>query len=201
MQVLRTESPVLEVSELAYATQEGKLLAKGISFQLHLGETLLVGGANGAGKSTLLRVLVGQHRPLKGTLTHRLPASSIAYIPQLQNTEFHLPLCLGDLLPTTDISAISEWGLLEPSQLALAWNTASGGERKRALLTRALLQHCSVLILDEPFNHLDRESKIQIQKALSRFIAAGDKSLIVVSHDVPPDWQRLKSIRLGDDEC
>ncbi|MEZ4749617.1 MAG: ATP-binding cassette domain-containing protein [Bdellovibrionota bacterium] len=199
---LPTNDPLLiEASELAYATPEGRLLAKGISFQLNRGETLLIEGPNGAGKSTLLRVLVGQHRPLKGTLAHRLPASDIAYIPQLQNTEFHLPLCLGDLLPTDDVDAICRWGLLEATHLKLAWNTASGGERKRALLTRALLQGCSVLILDEPFNHLDRDSKVQIQKALTEFIANADKALIVVSHEVPSDWQRLKPVRLGDNAC
>ncbi|MCB0417179.1 MAG: ATP-binding cassette domain-containing protein [Bdellovibrionales bacterium] len=201
MQAPTNDSAVLEVSELAYATPEGKLLGKGISFQLNQGETLLVEGPNGAGKSTLLKVLVGQHRPLKGTLTHHLPTSQIAYIPQLQNTEFHLPLCLGDLLPTSDLAAIADWGLLEASQLSLAWNTASGGERKRALLTRALLQKCTTLILDEPFNHLDRESKVQIQRALSRFISSGDKALIVVSHEVPNDWQRLKRLVLGESAC
>src|SRR5690606_37113443 len=112
--------------------------------------------------------------------------------PQLQNVAFHLPLTLWDVLRISHAGPLQEedvlrFGLLQARHLKLAWNTASGGEKKRTLLTRALLHRPRVLILDEPLNHLDHASRDQVSQVLDDFVA-GDKqqrSIILVSHDLP----------------
>ena len=57
--------------------------------------------------------------------------------------------------------------------------TASGGERRRAAITRALAQKPDVLLLDEPTNHLDLGAIEWLEEWLKRFTGA----FIVISHD------------------
>jgi ATPase subunit of ABC transporter with duplicated ATPase domains len=183
---------LVSAKDLSYATPDGRVLARGISFNLEDGDCLVVGGPNGSGKSTLLRVLLGRANASSGALSMHVARGKTAILPQLQNNDFHLPLTLRDLLEisvgaSVGADEIARIGLLEPAHLSLAWNTASGGEKKRALLTRLLLQSPSLLLLDEPMNHLDRESRERVTKAVSNFLRGhGEKTpraVVMVSHE------------------
>lgn len=178
---------LLSVSNLAYG-YPGKTLGSGIHFELESGQLCLIGGPNGAGKSTLLKVLLGRLPARAGNIETSLRRTQVAYIPQIENTEIHLPMTLGDVLTVSGGEAptparISEIGLLTENHLTLAWNTASGGERKRTLLTRALLRNPKLLILDEPMNHLDETSRFIVISALKKFVTEADgRAIILVSH-------------------
>jgi ATPase subunit of ABC transporter with duplicated ATPase domains len=189
---------MLEASGLGYGVPRGPWLAREVSFRLESGQTLLVTGPNGSGKSTLLRVILGHHRAREGKLRIGVPPGRIGILPQLQNTAFHLPLTLGDVLRIArrgrfDQEAALAIGLLEREQLGLAWNTSSGGERKRTLLTRILLQSPELLLLDEPLNHLDRASHERVRQALNRYLSGGEgkkRAIVLVSHDPWTEAQR-----------
>lgn len=184
---MTTES-VFQASRLAYGTPDGRILQEHLTFTVNPGQLLLITGGNGCGKSTLLRILLGKNAPMKGTVRMGLPFKSVAYIPQLENTEIHLPLTLRDVLGISqaklDWAKALSFGLLNESHLHHAWNTASGGERKRTLLTRALLQNPQVLVLDEPFNHLDEKSREAMARAMVNFLAVKNvpRAIIMVSH-------------------
>ncbi len=189
-------APLLEVRSLSYGHFAHKPLGRNLSFTLENDSILYIEGPNGSGKSSLLRVLLGQRAPLGGTVFWGIEKKRISYIPQLQNTDFHLPVTLADLLRVSypghwENSKALKWGLLSETQLDLAWNSASGGERKRTLLTRALLNDSAVLVLDEPMNHLDQESRQLIQSALQNCSA----SMIVVSHDEQETLQSKKKVQ------
>jgi len=179
---------VFEASRLAYGTPDGRVLQEQLSFKVKPGQLLLITGGNGCGKSTLLRILLGKNDPMQGTVHMGLPFSTVAYIPQLENTEIHLPLTLRDVLGISqrklDWAKALSFGLLSEAHLHHAWNTASGGERKRTLLTRALLQNPQVLVLDEPFNHLDEKSREAMAQAMVNFLAVktSPRAIIMVSH-------------------
>jgi ATPase subunit of ABC transporter with duplicated ATPase domains len=166
------------------------MLGENICFSLYSGSLLLVKGPNGSGKSTLLRVIQGRSPIFSGSLTVNMLGTQVATLPQMQNPGFHLPITLGDVLtfslrePLNTDKAFS-YGLLEPAHLGLAWNTASGGERKRTLLTRILLQEPSLLLLDEPMNHLDSESRVKVEKAIAQYLTTPSnypRAAILVSH-------------------
>jgi ATPase subunit of ABC transporter with duplicated ATPase domains len=181
---------VLEARELCYGLSSKRIFAENVNFQLNAGEVLWIQGPNGAGKSTLLRVFMQDLAPLQGEIKWYLPRERLGYLPQLQNSSLHLPLTIGDILKaaaidsTNMIEQVNEIGILPESAIPLAWNTASGGERKRTLLTRLLLKSPQVLLLDEPTNHLDRQSRTNTARALGQWLWR-DKSraLILISHD------------------
>lgn len=177
---------LLSAADLAYGWGNGAPFAQGIGFDLKAGEVLVIHGPNGSGKSTLLKVLLGQH-PKKGRVELGVAREKLAILPQLQNLHFHLPVTLGDVLEISvpgvfDERKALDCGLLEKRHLSLAWNTASGGERKRTLLTRLLLQNPRLLFLDEPLNHLDQESKLLVLKAMRDFLRQGERALVWISH-------------------
>jgi molybdate transport system ATP-binding protein len=60
----------------------------------------------------------------------------------------------------------------------------SGGERQRISLARALVNGCSVLLLDEPFTALDRESRSKLRQLVVEIAESENLAVVVVSHDV-----------------
>ncbi len=193
---------ILEANDLAYATPLGEVLAEEIHFRLPPGGILLITGPNGSGKSTLLRVLLKQLVPMRGIIRCSLPAPRIQIIPQMQNLEFHLPMTLLDLLQFSvpgplSLDAVRSVGLLEETQLGVSWNTASGGERQRALLTRALLQNPQLLFLDEPLNHLDPASQKSLLGKISEFLEESTPQkphgVVLVSHAALQHWKGSKA--------
>lgn len=188
-------APIYTLDNVAYATPDGRMLQSGISARVSSGQLFLISGPNGSGKSTLLKAILGKMRVSRGTLLCSIHDSEIAFLPQLENTEVHLPVTLRDVLQiarSASDDVILAIGLLRREQLGSAWNTASGGERKRTLLTRAILSHPSVLILDEPMNHLDSESRKVMIAALAKFLnfSNANRAVVMVCHQGLHDDER-----------
>lgn len=178
----------LRLENTSYRTPDGRPLAAGISLNIKPAEITAVVGANGAGKSTFLRLLAGLHPPSEGAVRRFIKHDEIGFLPQLHNKEFHIPLTLADVLrlfqsprPAAPDDA-SAWGLLHSRDLITPWNTASGGERQKTLLTGMLQSRARLLILDEPTNHLDLEGRERLAAALIRVAAAGS-AVVITCHE------------------
>lgn len=173
---------ILAAENLSYGAG-ARELASGINFSLESGEVLHVTGANGAGKSQLLRVILGLHDKTKGTIRFAPEAFPYRYLPQTQNRSSHLPYSLGEVL---EFSASPNL-LIEESRLVLSWNKASGGERQRVLLSRFFSQPGNLLMLDEPFNHLDAAAKEKVRALLRDTLKNQPRAAaILISHDDRP---------------
>lgn len=179
---------MIDGRNIAYRTPAGRALFENLNFELKPGHLLLITGPNGSGKSTLLRILLGRLAPARGSVTCAVSPTRVAYIPQLQNMEFHLPVTLEDVIrisadKDTSTEQLESLGLLSEEQLKLTWNTASGGERQRTLLTCALLREPKLLYLDEPLNHLDRASQKGMIRTIVDFLTSRpDTAVVLVSH-------------------
>lgn len=187
-------SYLLNVTNLKCKNSSGEWISPLVSFELQAGEVLFLRGENGAGKSTLLKTILGLHKKFVGTIQFNLHPDEIQYLPQLGNLHFHLPLTLQDMLK----DASSESPLLRGLDLKKKWNTASGGERQKILLASVLEKNPRLLILDEPFNHVDQESVLLIEEALGSFLKSHpESSLILVSHRAfVQEWARVRFLEI-----
>lgn len=185
---MNDKAPILSACDISYSTPDGRVLGEHIKVELNKGELLLITGPNGSGKTTLLNILLGKLAPNTGSVQLKLPASRIGYLPQLQDSEMHMPVSLRDIINIAlnqklSDDEISAFGLLTQNHLSLNWNRASGGEKRRTLLTRTFLQKPELLILDEPFNHLDSNSRTVITTAIHDFLTTQNNGVILSTHE------------------
>ena len=137
-------------------------------------------GRNGAGKTTLLKALAGLIDTDEGRRTI-VPGSRVVLLEQDPDMGDHATLLDwvlhgADAPETHEAAAIADQIGLDLSRPVA---TASGGERRRAAITRALAQEPDVLFLDEPTNHLDLAGIEWLEDWLNRFTGA----FVVISHD------------------
>jgi ABC transport system ATP-binding/permease protein len=137
-------------------------------------------GRNGAGKTTLLKCLAGLIDTDEGRRTI-VPGSRVVLLEQDPDMDDHATLFDwvldgADAPETHEAAAIADQIGLD---LSRSVETASGGERRRAAIVRAIAQEPDVLMLDEPTNHLDLAAIEWLEEWLNRFTGA----FIVISHD------------------
>ncbi|HSG46383.1 MAG TPA: ATP-binding cassette domain-containing protein, partial [Longimicrobiales bacterium] len=157
-------------------------LLEGATLHVERGERIGLVGRNGAGKSSLLKTLAGLVPPDDG----RIIVESGARVALLaQETPPGVEGSVEDVL-RDGLQGHSEahhhiQRLCSVLELApdARFDTLSGGQKRRALLGRALAAEPRVLLLDEPTNHLDLDGIAWLESFLRRF--AG--SLVFVTHD------------------
>jgi len=162
--------------DVSFSYADSVPILRDVNIQLAPGWTGVV-GANGAGKTTLLRLITGELRPTAGHVRLDPPSSSIAICAQ---TVERLTPAIENFASAADRVSRRVHGelALDPGAL-LRWPTLSPGERKRWQVGAALAAQPSLLILDEPTDHLDADARELLLAALVRFRGIG----MVVSHD------------------
>lgn len=172
-------APVVSLEDIAIRQGEG-LLFEDLSLFIGAKDRLALIGRNGAGKTTLLRLIAGTLEADRGRRSVQ-PGRRIVILPQDPPvagfaTLADFALAAPDAPARHEVEAIAtQLGL----DLSLAAETASGGERRRAALARALAQSPDLLLLDEPTNHLDLQAIDWLEDWLTRFSGA----FLVISHD------------------
>ena len=144
------------------------------------GDRLALIGRNGAGKTTLLRLITGKIDADRGQRRIK-PGTKLVFLEQdpdftPYSTLMDFALCGEDAPAPHEVEAIAGQLGIDMSRPAA---TASGGERRRAAIARALAQDPDLLLLDEPTNHLDLGAIDWLEDWLSRYRGA----FITISHD------------------
>jgi ATP-binding cassette subfamily F protein uup len=172
-------APVLSYEGLGLIQGSGWLFR---NLDIHIGERdrLALIGRNGAGKSTLFRLLANRIDADEGRRT-LVPGTRVVLLeqePRLAGFETLRDFALaGEDAPAPhEADAIADQLGIDLSRPAA---TASGGERRRAAIARALAMQPDVLLLDEPTNHLDLAAIDWLEDWLGRFAGA----FLVISHD------------------
>jgi ATP-binding cassette subfamily F protein uup len=149
---------------------------------LHIGprDRLALIGRNGAGKTTLLRLIAGEIEADKGKRSVQ-PGTKIIVLEQDPfftgyATLMDFALHGADAPERHEVEAIAGQLGIDMSRPA---DSASGGERRRAALARALASEPDLLLLDEPTNHLDIGAIDWLESWLGRYNGA----FVVISHD------------------
>ncbi len=169
----------LSYEDLGLVQGEGWLF-RHLDVHIRPRDRLALIGRNGAGKTTLLKCLAGWIETDEGKRT-LVPGSRVVLLeqdPDMGNHSTLLDWVLAgrDAPEAHEAAAIADQLKLDMSRPV---STASGGERRRAAITRALAQRPDVLFLDEPTNHLDLSGIEWLEDWLNRFTGA----FIVISHD------------------
>jgi len=197
----------IETTNVSVAFHGVEVLSN-ISFQADRGDYIAVVGPNGSGKTTLAKALLGLVPVSKGEiyLDGQLRAqfaswSRIGYLPQ--KAPFlgqHFPATAEELVATGTYSRLpfpkrlqkSDWQAVDEAMNLLQIRhlrhqlvgCLSGGQLQRVLLARAVVNHPSILILDEPIAALDpqtRESFYAMVKEMNRELQV---TVFLISHDI-----------------
>ncbi len=163
-------------SGLSFSYADSVSILSDVTLALAPGWTGVV-GPNGAGKTTLLRLISGELEPVSGHVYLDPPSAPIRVCAQTVETMTPQIVSFARAL---DGGARRIQGELRLSPAMLSrWPTLSPGERKRWQVGAALAAEPSLLMLDEPTDHLDIEARELLVAGLERFRGVG----IVVSHD------------------
>ncbi|WP_428627609.1 ABC-F family ATP-binding cassette domain-containing protein [Sphingopyxis sp.] len=172
-------APILSYEGLGLVQGSGWLFQ---DLDIYVGERdrLALIGRNGAGKTTLLKLLAGQIDPDKGKRVI-VPGTHVVMLEQEPDfsrfdTLMDFAVAAPDAPEAYEVEAIADQLGIDMRRTAAS---ASGGERRRAALARALAQNPDVLLLDEPTNHLDLAAIDWLESWLARYTGA----FVAISHD------------------
>lgn len=164
-------------------------------------------GPNGAGKSTFVRLLIGLATPTRGIMHFRgrglvsWPRGEIArevgFVPQGEESVF--PMTVREVVAMGRYPHLGPWRAESDEDRRLVrhaledvdaftfaerpFSTLSGGEQQRVRIARALAQHGSAIVLDEPTAGLDVRHEIELF-ALLRGLASQGRTVVLVTHNL-----------------
>ncbi len=187
---------------------DGRPVLHGLSWTVRAGDSWAVVGPNGAGKSTLLRLLVGDEQAIPGGRVSRFELGERASVwdvkarvgivsPELQARHRTDPLA-EDVVASGFTASIGLDAAPSPEDLAVAAScmarlgvahlagrriqTLSYGELRKLLLARALVREPELLVLDEPCDGLDPESRAGLLRSIQALCVGGTQVILVTHH-------------------
>ena len=173
------------------------------SFHIHRGEFAAMVGPNGSGKTTILKLIFGLEIPCAGTIelfgrcyaggVTRNNSGNLAYVSQQMPQDNLFPITVRDIVrmgllhPYNGYSkeraaasrAIEEAGIMDIA--SRPYRSLSGGQKRRALVARALAAKPDLLVLDEPTANMDAESETRLYETLGSY--KGKTTILIVTHD------------------
>ncbi len=178
---------------------------KSVSFDIDQGEFVAIVGPSGSGKSTLMHILGGVDVPTSGTVN--ISGTDISGIDETKLAIFRrrhigliyqfynlipilnveenmtLPILLDKKKPDKKLlmELVEKLGLSE--RLKHLPNQLSGGQQQRVSIGRALMNHPSLLLADEPTGNLDSKNSKEIIALLRKFNKEYNQTVIIITHD------------------
>lgn len=199
------EAPALVVRQLQVEYPGTRRVAlQDINLCIPVGAQVALVGANGAGKSTLLKAIAGLLPVRQGNIAiYGNPVGAchhrVAYLPQRGEIDWQFPISLRRLVltgryvhlgwfrrPSAQDIAIADARIAQMGLTPLVHRQIgqlSGGQQQRALLARALTQEADLLLLDEPLNAVDADTRILISEVLNR-LRQQHKTVLTATHDL-----------------
>ena len=169
---------------------------KGISYSFESGKIYSIVGRNGSGKSVLLKIIAGLYLQDKGNvLFDNKNYNMINEIPDNLGIVIEQPSFINDLTGLENLKLLAsirnvatERDIVESLEIVNLKNDMnkkyskySLGMRQKLSIAQAIMEHQKVILLDEPFNGIDRQSVVAIKEYLKR-VKNEDKLIIITTH-------------------
>lgn len=167
-----------------------------LDLSLDAGLFAVVLGPNGGGKTTLFRAFTGEIAPLAGELT---VSTKLAYLPQYDGSRVDFPVSARDVVLMGTLSERSVWRRTSRDDRRRAdealgrvglgdraddtFGELSGGQRRRVLMARTIINGAQIVLLDEPLAGVDPASALAIRETLASLRDEG-RLVIEASHDI-----------------
>ena len=194
---------LLKITNLSHSYHLEKTLDK-ISFSMKNGEIIAILGKSGSGKSTLLGTIAGLLEPLSGSIKLRnkeiqkpsdkliagnndirIVKQDYGLFPNMslrENINYELRYfeeeyklkTVQQLLEICEIDTMAE---RLPRQV-------SGGQQQRTAIAKAISQKPALLLLDEPFSHLDFQNKLKLKSIIQKVVRQEKIGCLFVTHEV-----------------
>lgn len=197
-------APALELKHLVTGYPGARAALRGVSLCVPVGSRVALVGSNGAGKSTLLKTVAGLLPIREGSI--RIYGNAVgachhrvAYLPQRSLLDWRFPISLRRLILTGRYVHLGWFRRVRPIDQEVVAQVAqqlgletlldrqigqlSGGQQQRALLARALAQEADLLLLDEPLNAVDQDTRAVITSVLHDLSVQG-KTVVMATHDL-----------------
>ena len=193
---------MLRVKKIYFSYDKSPII-KDISFNVDNGEHLSIIGESGSGKSTLLKLIYGEYDLGKGSITwdeksilgpkfNLIPGYEfMKYVSQdldlmpFTSVQENIGKYLWSTYPVKKKRRIKE--LLELFDLVQYADTKvkllSGGEKQRVSLARALAIPPKIILLDEPFSHIDSFKKHRLRRRLFNYLKEQNITCLTATHD------------------
>ncbi len=192
---------MLKLHKVSFAYNVEPVL-KDISFEVKKGEIVSVIGASGCGKSTLLQLIYGLHHTTGTVLwnENQLLGPNFNIVPGeefikylAQDFDLMPPLTveenvgkhISNMYPVKKKRRVKELlEVVEMKDLAkVKAKNLSGGQMQRVALARALANEPEILLLDEPFSHIDHFRKNNLRRRLFSYIKEKKITCLIATHD------------------
>ncbi|MDB9782919.1 ABC transporter ATP-binding protein [Winogradskyella sp.] len=193
---------MLQVKNVTFGYSKTKIL-KAINFNVKAGENLAIIGESGCGKSTLLKLIYGEYDLKEGQIFWKddkilgpkynlvIGYDFMKYVTQefdlmpfitvAENIGKHL----SNFFPeekqrrTNELIKVVELEAFTTTKV----KTLSGGQKQRVAIARALANQPEIILLDEPFSHIDNFKKQSLRRSIFKYLKEKNIACIVATHD------------------
>ncbi len=198
---------ILNINNLVLG-YDNETVINNISFTVNRRDFILVIGSNGVGKSTLIKGILGIIKPISGSVNYdEINKNDVGYMPQEAKVDANFPASVMEIVLSGLINKMGYRPFYNKKDKEKAnevlrilhiedlkkkkFSDLSGGQRQKVLLARSLCATTNLLILDEPSNNLDQESKIEFYTTLKHLNEGHGITIIMITHDVDRDRDSL----------
>lgn len=208
----------IEVDDITYGYAPHKPVLENVSVKISIGKFVGLLGPSGSGKSTLLKIIIGLHRPWKGTIkfldnktsdSYAYTSKNLGYVPQVESIDWNFPVTVKEVIGMGiwDRSGVAPWfskdvdvtvgvilddlGIYNSEFRNRQIRELSGGEQQRVFLARALIRKPTILVLDEPVSGVDFHTREKIMEILRSLNQDLGMTIIMTTHDLGGIGKRL----------
>jgi len=194
---------MLSIRKVTFGYETKKNILKNININIQKGEYVAILGESGCGKSTLLELIYGlmdiengeityQNKLLRGPKFNLIPGHSfMKYLAQDFNLMPYTTVAenVGEYLSNIykDYKRARVYELLEVVDMVqfadIKVKNLSGGQKQRVAIAKVLAKEPEILLLDEPFSHIDNFRKNNLRRKLFSYLKQQNITCVVATHD------------------